>query len=382
MSEETFVTKCSDCGGKIIFSAGRTLARCSYCGAPLGKYLETAERNARESEKGPVNHSRTTEETGDPVPAGNHALKAGLNLEWERGLIALEDGEYGEAAQIFDKMVKTDLTDARGWLGKLMVEKKVCREEDLAQSGGSLAGNRNYQRAIRFGDDNLRARLAGYVKTARDAEYAAGKYVKFGHYPQTAGGKDSTPIEWMVLARDGQKALLLSRYGLDAQPYNTEYKEVTWETCSLRSWLNGTFLNKAFTAREQGGILTTEVDNSPSQCYCVWGIIRGKNTQDKIYLLSYAEANKYLGVIKSDSKNIKSRISPTAYAKQAGAYTDDGKKTAEGAAAGWWWLRSPGCLPSDAAAVRADGSLHYDGVYYDNVCVRPALWVDLESDIF
>lgn len=77
------------------------------------------------------------------------------------------------------------------------------------------------------------------------ARFAVGNYVTFGTYPQSEEGTDATPIQWMVLDRDGSKALLLSRYGLDAQPYNTELSEVTWETCSLRSWLNNNFRNTA-----------------------------------------------------------------------------------------------------------------------------------------
>ena len=112
----------------------------------------------------------------------------------------------------------------------------------------------------------------------------------FGHYPQTSRGNDNTPIEWLILAREGNKALLLSRYGLDAQPYNKERACVTWEECTLRTWLNGTFLNKAFTAQEQAGIVLTSVDNSKSQGYIGWSTNGGNNTRDKIFLLSCREA--------------------------------------------------------------------------------------------
>ena len=54
-----------------------------------------------------------------------------------------------------------------------------------------------------------------------------GDYVTFGTYPQTASGTSSTPIEWLVLDVKGDQALLLSRYGLDAIPYNRELVEIT-----------------------------------------------------------------------------------------------------------------------------------------------------------
>ena len=210
----------------------------------------------------------------------------------------------------------------------------------------------------------------------------AGKCIVFGHYPQTKDGKDNTPIEWLILERDGLNALVVSKYGLDAQPYNISCTDVTWEKCTLRTWLNDTFYNKAFSADEQAAILTTNVDNSKNQCYSGWNTSGGNNTQDKVFLLSYAEANKYFGVAYDNSSNTKSRVAPTAYAIAQGAYTHSSNKTADGTAAGWWWLRSPGFYQGSAAGVRTDGSLNYYRVDDDSGSVRPALWVNLESTIF
>ncbi len=216
---------------------------------------------------------------------------------------------------------------------------------------------------------------------ARNAKYSVGNYVTFGHYPQTSGGYDRTPIEWQVLARDGNKALLISRYGLDAQPYNKEYISITWEKCTLRTWLNDTFMSKAFTTQEQTGILLTSVDNSSGQGYSEWSTNGGNNTKDKIFLLSYAEANKYFDVMFGNN-NMKSKVAPTAYAIKQGAYTSSSNKTADGTFVGWWWLRSPGYGQYYAAHVDSVGSLNSYFVNYDIGCVRPALWINLESDIF
>ena len=93
-------------------------------------------------------------------------------------------------------------------------------------------------------------------------------------------------------------------------------------------------------------------------------------------MLSYAEAHKYLGVSVNDETIRESQVTPTAYAKQAGAWTDSQSE------AGWWWIRSPGFLPNFAARVFSNGSLRYLNVSYPSGCIRPALWIDLESDIF
>lgn len=229
-------------------------------------------------------------------------------------------------------------------------------------------------------DDNIVA--VKKALEAREAKFTVGNYVTFGEYPQTAAGEDMTPIEWLILARYGNKALLISRYGLDAQPCNTDFTNVTWETCTLRTWLNGTFYNKAFSSAEQSAILTTNVNNSKYQCYSGWSTNGGNNTQDKVFLLSYAEANKYFGVTYDNSSNTKSRVAPTAYAIAQGGWTSPSKKTADGTAAGWWLLRSPGSYQRYAAYVSSDGSLRDHNVDYGSASVRPALWVNVETDIF
>lgn len=82
--------------------------------------------------------------------------------------------------------------------------------------------------------------------------YEQDGYIIFGVYEQDGDLTNGPePIEWEVLGTDSNGTLLVSRYILDCQPYNTEYVDVTWETCSLRAWLNDDFLNTAFTPFEQ-----------------------------------------------------------------------------------------------------------------------------------
>ena len=60
----------------------------------------------------------------------------------------------------------------------------------------------------------------------------------------------------------------------------------------------------------------------------------------------------------------------------------DNTKTGDGADAGCCWLRSPGNDLGSAAHVLADGSIYYIDVNSDDEIVRPALWLNLESEIF
>ncbi len=290
-----------------------------------------------------------------------------------------EAGEWTEAVEAFKNA--GDYSDAATQIKETEYQKAqaLYASADYANAYTtykSISGYKDVDNLI-ANDQNLAA------AAARDAKYAVGNYVTFGTYPQTASGTDSTPIEWLVLARDGNKALLISRYGLDTQPYNKKKTNVTWEECTLRTWLNGTFMNKAFTTNEQTGILLTNVDNSSSQGYSGWSTSGGNNTQDKIFLLSYAEAKQYMDVTYDDNKNMKSRVAPTAYAKKQGVHTSGNYKTADGDESGWWWwLRSSGRIQSNAALVYFDGSLTYYYVTYGSACVRPALWVNIEAEVF
>ena len=291
-----------------------------------------------------------------------------------RNAVALQQaGKYEEAIAAFKALdtysdAATQIKETR-----YLQAKALTAAGDYTGALSIFSGIKDYKDvdSLLTNDHNL----------AKEVKYSVGNYVPFGHYPQTSEGDDSTEIGWVVLARDGNKALLLSRYGLDVQPYNKEYTNITWEECTLRTWLNDTFLNKAFTAEEQKGILLTDVDNGSSQGYSELGTSGGNNTQDRVFLLSYAEANKYLGATYGVS-NTKTMVAPTSYALKQGAKTSGSDKTADGTNTGWWWLRSPGIDRYNAVYIRPDGSFNY---YYINCtygCIRPALWINLESDIF
>ena len=297
--------------------------------------------------------------------------------DYQAAIALQQAGKYEEAIEAFTALGNYSNAAEQITETRYLKAKALSSKGDYAGAAAIFMGIKGYKDvdSLLVNDDNLAA-------AARDAKYSVGNYVVFGHYPQTSEGNDSTGIEWLVLAREGNKALLISRYGLDAKRYNEEYTDVTWEKCTLRTWLNGEFMNKAFTAQEQTGILTTNVDNSSSQGYSQWSTSGGNNTQDRIFLLSYAEANKYLGVTRDNSNNMESRAAPTSYAVKKGAYTSGSNKTADGTASGWWWLRSPGSTQITAVNVTSGGSLNGYYVSNDAGCVRPALWINLESEIF
>ena len=183
---------------------------------------------------------------------------------------------------------------------------------------------------------------------------------------------EKQPIKWRVLSVDEDDAFLLADQNLDCQPYNETDKSVTWENCTLRTWLNSTFVSNAFSEEEQEAIQNTEVVNKNN---LYWNMGEENNTIDAVYLLSIAEvADVTYGFDSKWNESSKTREAQnTAYAKECGEW--------KSANAGWRWLRSPGHLTSSAAYVDSSGVVSSTGanVYCYNVAVRPVLHLKLSS---
>ncbi|MCQ2454076.1 MAG: leucine-rich repeat domain-containing protein [Clostridia bacterium] len=195
----------------------------------------------------------------------------------------------------------------------------------------------------------------------------AGEVIPFGSYEQDGRSDNGRePIEWRVLLVDGETALLQSVYALDAQPYHEKEREVTWETSSLRAFLNGTFFENAFDSSEKALILTTEVVNGKAQGSEKWSSNGGRNTEDKVYLLSYAETLKMF-------PNTADRVvKATDYAVQQGVNVDENDGCT------WYWMRSPGRENAHGAIVRPTGSIgSFYTVDYKNGGVRPCIRISL-----
>lgn len=193
----------------------------------------------------------------------------------------------------------------------------------------------------------------------------------FGTYEQdnnTANGKEE--IEWIVLDKKGMSVLLISKYALDCQPYNSSFVDVTWETSSMRQWLNETFLNTAFSSEEQNSIISSVVKADENIEYST---SPGNDTTDKVFLLSIQEASKYFS---SDDER---KCAPTKYAISNGAAVSI-KCTVGDAATCWWWLRSHGGTEHDVVVIRDGGEVSEYGssvTRLDNA-VRPAMWISFE----
>lgn len=189
-----------------------------------------------------------------------------------------------------------------------------------------------------------------------------GDAIFFGYYEQDndiSNGRED--IEWIVLAKEENRLLVISRYALDCQVYNIEYSHTTWESCTLRKWLNNDFFRAAFPNDEERKRIvevTVPADDNPQ-----YDVDSGNDVQDKIFLLNIAEVNKY------DTARV---CKPTAYAVACNAHTGVYGNSR-------WWLRSPGRTQGYAAYVDSDGEISCKGLYVDyrSIAVRPAMWIEL-----
>lgn len=190
-----------------------------------------------------------------------------------------------------------------------------------------------------------------------------GNVVTFGQYEQdddTTNGNE--PIEWVVLKYDekNNKALLISKDVLECVQYYPKEKNVTWEASSVRKWLNGEFIDEAFSKKEKDRIIDTEIitcDNS------VYGTAGGNDTIDKVFLLAEDELH---WLVNSSAKTV-------LFTKHARKQTmvNDAR----------WWLRTPGknggrALLADSNSQRmiAEGFDVTFGIFG----VRPVMWVNVE----
>ena len=378
---------CPECGKRNAVSMGDI---CPYCGTH--RHIHTWQdatcteprtcTGCGETEGEPAGHDwddGVVTKAATCVNEGNMTYTCTTCGETKQKTIEKNENEHAAETEVRGYKEATCVED--GYSGDVYC--KGC--EAMINGGETIAATGEHEWDEATYDAPKTCRVCGATEGKPLVRVKVGDYITYGTYPQTAAGNDSTPIEWLVLEYDekNNKALLISRYGLDCQPYNSRYISVTWETCSLRTWLNGTFLNKAFSKAEQGAILTTNVDNSSSQYCSEWFTDGGNNTQDKVFLLSCSEANKYFNVVyweySGAENNTKSRIAPTAYAIAQGAYTSSSYKTADGSASGWWWLRSPGSSSSSAAYVYSLGARYNSDVNDVNIAVRPAFWLDLSG---
>ncbi len=286
-----------------------------------------------------------------------------------RAVRLLEDGNRDVACALLEELGKSGAIPSRRYAcalslfdrGEYRAAYVLMRDLDCGDSGDLLPAYR-----LAWEKDQLSGAQAGDT-------------VLFGACEQDndlTNGKED--VEWLVLEKWKDRALLISLCGLNAKPFDprpAEYGNTGpyWSTCFLREWLNGAFLNAAFNGNEQPLIKGTAVPAAldghweESGIY-TWGepVPEGA-TADRLFLLSAGEASRYFP---RDEDRI---CRGTAYCFANGAAGN-----ADGSC--WWWLRDSAAF-NHAARVTEEGWISGYGNGYGAVinstkgAVRPVMWV-------
>lgn len=85
----------------------------------------------------------------------------------KRAFIFLEDGNWKDADEYCERVLDIDPENAQAYLGKLMAELKVHKQDDLAKLETSFDENDNYIKAARYADEKLRDKLNSYLDVIR-----------------------------------------------------------------------------------------------------------------------------------------------------------------------------------------------------------------------
>ncbi len=188
-----------------------------------------------------------------------------------------------------------------------------------------------------------------------------GDIITFGAFEQDyTSNNGAEDIEWLVLDKKSDRILVISKNILKGQRSVNELW--SWDISPMRRYLNDEFFYYAFTAKQQEVIMTV-TNSTPATLEFA---DPGSDTQDKIFLLSNEEVEKYFS---SDNER---KSTATVSAK------------AEGCTEDWWLLRTHGIGNMPSGVVRywtvqfvdENGTFDEYGCHVDYAGLRPAMWID------
>lgn len=82
----------------------------------------------------------------------------------KRAFMFLEDGDWDSANEYCEKVLDLDPECAEAYVGKLMAELQVKKQDDLKDRAEIFDDSSNYQKAIRFANEELKSALTGYIE--------------------------------------------------------------------------------------------------------------------------------------------------------------------------------------------------------------------------
>lgn len=231
--------------------------------------------------------------------------------------------------------------------------------------------------------------------TLKDAEI--GDIVQMGTYEQDGDAETEDPICWDVLDKDGDAVLLISHDVIAYQRFSNSRKCVIWEDSEIRTWLNQEFYAEAFDEEEQASIRETTLENLSTVGFAAHvdpsGDVQVResrpDTKDKIFLLSWKEAEQYYGNRLTDASVLGRRPSRAVLQKRKAIFTDliieelpamypYSRHLPDGTERLPWMLRSTGMKDYTILVIGYEGK--WDQDYPDSYNgVRPAMWVNVSD---
>ena len=189
------------------------------------------------------------------------------------------------------------------------------------------------------------------------SKLSVGDEVFFGRFPETED-YIMKPLKWRVLDINDGKALLITVQDIISQ--QSELKQMTtWADCPVRKLLNDGFYNTAFTELEREQIVLSMINTPKNKEQRVDG---GPDTEDRIFLLSMDEVEKYM-LTEESRKSV-----ATDYAHKQHPTKRDW---------GYWQLRTPGNGGWGSVAVSDDSGTYCasTGNHVGYSYLRPAMWI-------
>lgn len=231
--------------------------------------------------------------------------------------------------------------------------------------------------------------------TLKDAEI--GDIVQMGTYEQDGDAETEDPICWDVLDKDGDAVLLISHDVIAYQRFSDSRKCVIWEDSEIRTWLDQEFYAEAFDETEQASIRETTLENPSTVGFAAHvdpsGDVQVResrpDTKDKIFLLSWKEAEQYYGNRLTDASILGRRPSRAVLQKRKAIFTDliieelpamypYSRHLPDGTERLPWMLRSTGMKAYNILVIGYEGK--WDQDYPDSYNgVRPAMWVNVSD---
>ena len=222
-----------------------------------------------------------------------------------------------------------------------------------------------------------------------------GDIVQMGTYEQDGDAETEDPICWDVLDKDGDAVLLISHDVIAYQRFSDSRKCVIWEDSEIRTWLNQEFYAEAFDETEQASIRETTLENLSTVGFAAHvdpsGDVQVResrpDTKDKIFLLSWKEAEQYYGNRLTDASVLGRRPSRAVLQKRKAIFTDliieelpamypYSRHLPDGTERLSWMLRSTGMKDYNILVIGYEGK--WDQDYPDSYNgVRPAMWVNV-----